>query len=73
MQRLAQFVFIIILLAAGLVGLAMTTCGGFFFLSSITDTLQLSLFALVITGLGVMLMSGAWKYISKVMSGDENE
>ena len=73
MQRLAQFVFIIILMAAGLVGLAMTTCGGFFFLSSFTDTLQLSLFALVVTGLGVMLMAGAWKFISKVMSGNENE
>jgi len=73
MQRLAQFVFIIILLGAGLVGLAMTTCGGFFFLSSFTDTLQLSLFALVCTGLGVMLMSGAWKYISKLMSGGDSE
>jgi len=73
MQRLAQFVFVIIMLAAGLVGLAMTTCGGFFFLSSFTDQLQLSLFALVCAGLGVMLTSAAWKSINKVMSGDDDE
>jgi len=73
MQRLAQFVFVIVMLVAGLLGLAMTTCGGFFFLSSITGTIQLSLLALVSIGLGVMLMSAAWKYISKVMSGGNNE
>ena len=73
MQRLAQFVFVIIMLAAGLVGLAMTTCGGFFFLSNFTDQLQLSLFALICAGLGVMLISAAWKSINKVMSGDDNE
>jgi hypothetical protein len=71
MRRLAQFVFVIILLAAGLVGLAMTTCGGFFFLSSFTEQLQLSLFALICTGLGVMLMSAAWKCINEVMSGGD--
>jgi hypothetical protein len=73
MQRLAQFVFVIIMLAAGLVGLAMTTCGGFFFLSSLTDALQLSLFALICAGLGVMLISAAWKSITKVMSGGDDE
>jgi Na+/melibiose symporter-like transporter len=73
MQRLAKFVLVIIMLSAGLVGLAMTTCGGFFFISSISDPLQLSLFALVSTGLGVMLMSAVWNGIRKVMSGDDNE
>jgi hypothetical protein len=73
MQRLTQFVFVIIMLAAGLVGLAMTTCGGFFFLSSLTDALQLSLFALICAGLGVMLISAAWKSITKVMSGGDDE
>ena len=73
MQRLTQFVLVIIMLAAGLVGLAMTTCGGFFFLSSLTDALQLSLFALICAGLGVMLISAAWKSITKVMSGGDDE
>ena len=73
MERLIQLVFAIVMLVAGAVGLAMTTCGGFFFLSSIADPLQLSLFGLICAGLGVMLMSAAWKSISKVMSGGNNE
>jgi divalent metal cation (Fe/Co/Zn/Cd) transporter len=73
MQRLAQFVFSIVMLFAGAVGLAMTACGGYFFLSSITDAFQLSLFALVSIGLGAMLMSAAWKCISKVMSDGNDE
>jgi hypothetical protein len=73
MQRLMQFVFAIVMLVAGAVGLAMTTCGGFFFLSSFAYAFQLSLLALVSIGLGVMLMSAAYHYFSKVMSGGNDE
>jgi len=72
-QRLAQILFFAIMLASGLIGLAMTTCGGSAVVAGLSGlgTLYLSALGLVFCGVGVLLMTGAWNWIRRALARDK--
>ena len=73
MQRLAQILFFAIMLASGLIGLAMTTCGGSAVVAVLSGlgTVYLSALGLVFCGVGVLLMTGAWNWIRRALARDK--
>jgi len=58
----------VLVLLAGLVGLSITTCGSMFLLSA--ESLSLAPFAILSVGVGVMVLVGVYKFLTRDRSMD---
>lgn len=61
MKNLGQILMYGIVLLAGVLGLAMTTCGGLFMLQG--ELFGLGLFAFISFGFGAMILVGVYKFV----------
>ena len=68
MQKLGEILLYAIVLLAGLVGLAITTCGSMFLLND--ESLSLAPFAILSVGVGVMILVGVYKFLTRDRSMD---
>lgn len=68
MQKFGEILLYAIVLLAGLVGLAITTCGSMFLLND--ESLSLAPFAILSVGVGVMILVGVYKFLTRDRSMD---
>ena len=68
MQKFGEILLYAIVLLAGLVGLAITTCGSLFLLND--ESLSLAPFAILSVGVGVMVLVGVYKFLTRGWSTD---
>lgn len=68
MQKFGEILLYAIVLLAGLVGLAITTCGSMFLLND--QSLSLAPFAILSVGVGVMILVGVYKFLTRDRSMD---
>ena len=68
MQKFGEILLYAIVLLAGLVGLAITTCGSMFLLND--ESLSLAPFAILSVGVGVMVLVGVYKFLTGDRSTD---
>lgn len=68
MQKLAEILLYTIVLLAGLAGLAITTCGGFFFMQG--DLASFGPVAILSLGFGLMILLGVFKFLTREKSED---
>jgi hypothetical protein len=67
-QKFGEILLYAIVLLAGLVGLAITTCGSMFLLND--ESLSLAPFAILSVGVGVMILVGVYKFLTRDRSMD---
>jgi hypothetical protein len=67
-QKLGEILLYAIVLLAGLAGLAITTCGSIFLLND--ESLSLAPFAILSVGVGVMVLVGVFKFLTRDRSTD---
>jgi hypothetical protein len=68
MEKIAEIVLYAAVLAAGLVGLAITTCGGYFLLGG--GLMPLGILALPSFAFGVLILVGVYKFLTRGKSTD---
>lgn len=69
MQKLAETLLYLIVLLAGLAGLAITTCGGFFIIQNYALSI-IGPFVILSFGLGLMIIFGVIKFLTRKKSED---
>jgi len=67
-QKFGEILLYAIVLLAGLVGLSITTCGSMFLLNA--ESLSLAPFAILSVGVGVMVLVGVYKFLTRDRSMD---